>query len=79
MVIIAWTLTKLCLFINTNILGEWYKAAQMKSVLNAVKVNVELYHTTKGESCIVGVEDFTAAQLKMFDALLDQEIYQANK
>lgn len=55
------------------------KVVEMKNVLNAVKLNVEIYHTTKGEGSIVGVEEFTPAQLKMFDALLDQEIYQANK
>ncbi len=55
------------------------KVAQMNQVIVAVKLNVEIYHNTKGEGFIVGVEEFTPAQLKMFDALLDQEIYQANK
>ena len=55
------------------------KAVEMKAVFIAVKLNEEIYHTTQGEGCIVGVEEFTPAQLKMFDALLDQEIYQANK
>ena len=53
------------------------KAVEMKAVFIAVKLNVEIYHSTQGEGSIVGVEEFTPAQLKMFDALLDREIYQA--
>ena len=55
------------------------KAVEMKSVLNAVKVNLAIFHSTQGEGCIVGVEEFTPAQLKMFDGLLDQAIRQASK
>ena len=55
------------------------KSVEMKNVFIAVKLNVEIYHSTQGEGAIVGVEGFTPAQLKMFEDLLDKEYYLASK
>ena len=55
------------------------KAVEMKNVFTAVRLNVEIFHSTQGEGSIVGVEGFTPAQLKMFHELLDKEYYLASK
>lgn len=50
------------------------KASELKTVTEAVKTNVKLFKSSKGENTLTGLEDFTAEMLEAFDLWYDREI-----
>lgn len=50
------------------------KANELAAVTKAVKTNVVNFKLTKGDNTLVGLEDFTAEMLEIFDLWYDREI-----
>lgn len=55
------------------------KFVEMQAVLKAVRLNLDIFHSTQGEGNIVGVEGFTPEQLELFDDFLNKEYYLLTK
>ena len=49
------------------------KLAQINEVTLAVKTNLELLKSSKGEALLVGLENFDKDQLAMFDSVYEHE------
>lgn len=50
------------------------KANELAMVTEAVKINVSNFKTTKGDNSLIGLDNFTAEMLEIFDLWYDREI-----
>lgn len=54
------------------------KASNQKLVLQAVQKNIRIYVETKGEGCLVGLDDFTEEMETLFDNMFGYEVERLN-
>ena len=52
---------------------------EMKQVHVALRMNLDLYVQSKGESLQVGTENFTEKQCELFDEHFDYEVNRINR